>query len=112
LANSLGGPEKAGVGGSTPSLATIIPKNLGVFAHFLQPMADSARAKKVTGPDASVARRYGLAFVSVTGALLLDLLFHHLNLPHPFAAFALSAIAPHFGTAARSPVLWRFCVRR
>ena len=30
-------PEKAGVGGSTPSLATIIPKHLGVFAHFLQP---------------------------------------------------------------------------
>ena len=30
-------PEKAGVGGSTPSLATIIPKNLGVFARFLQP---------------------------------------------------------------------------
>ena len=30
-------PEKAGVGGSTPSLATIILKNLGVFALFLQP---------------------------------------------------------------------------
>ena len=30
-------PEKAGVGGSTPSLATIIPKDLGAFAHFLQP---------------------------------------------------------------------------
>jgi len=30
-------PEKAGVGGSTPSLATIIPKDLGVFARFLQP---------------------------------------------------------------------------
>jgi hypothetical protein len=30
-------PEKAGVGGSTPSLATIIPKDLDVFAHFLQP---------------------------------------------------------------------------
>ena len=30
-------PEKAGVGGSTPSLATIIPKNLGVFAQFPQP---------------------------------------------------------------------------
>ena len=28
-------PEKAGVGGSTPSLATIIPKDLGVFAHCL-----------------------------------------------------------------------------
>ena len=33
-------PEKAGVGGSTPSLATIIPKDLGVFAHFLQPKID------------------------------------------------------------------------
>src|SRR5580692_10796664 len=32
-------PEKAGVGGSTPSLATIILKDLGVFAHFLQPDA-------------------------------------------------------------------------
>jgi hypothetical protein len=30
-------PEKAGVGGSTPSLATIIPKNLGAFTRFLQP---------------------------------------------------------------------------
>ena len=30
-------PEKAGVGGSTPSLATIIPKDLGAFVHFLQP---------------------------------------------------------------------------
>jgi|ERR1700722_15161424 len=58
-------------------------------------MADSARAKKVTGPGASVARRYGFAFVSVSGALLLDLLFH-LNLPHPFPAFALSAIAITF----------------
>ena len=75
-------------------------------------MADSATAKKLTRPGASFARRYGLAFASVAGALLLDLLFHHFNLPHPFAAFALSAIAPHFGTAARSPVLWRFCVRR
>jgi hypothetical protein len=28
-------PEKAGVGGSTPSLATIIPKDLDVFAQFL-----------------------------------------------------------------------------
>ena len=30
-------PEKAGVGGSTPSLATIIPKNLRVFTALLQP---------------------------------------------------------------------------
>jgi len=35
-------PEKAGVGGSTPSLATIIPKNLvaksGNFQPTIQPM--------------------------------------------------------------------------
>jgi hypothetical protein len=30
-------PEKAGVGGSTPSLATIIPKDLAVVTGFLQP---------------------------------------------------------------------------
>jgi PAS domain S-box-containing protein len=59
-------------------------------------MADSATARKLTRPGASFARRYGLAFASVAGALLLDLLFHHFNLPHPFAAFALSAIAITF----------------
>jgi PAS domain S-box-containing protein len=56
-------------------------------------MSDSATAEKMVRPGTSFARRYGLAFVSVTGALLLELLFHHFNLPHPFAAFALSAIA-------------------
>jgi hypothetical protein len=30
-------PEKAGVGGSTPSLATIIPKDLRAFVNVLQP---------------------------------------------------------------------------
>jgi hypothetical protein len=30
-------PEKAGVGGSTPSLATIIPKDLDLFTVCLQP---------------------------------------------------------------------------
>ena len=30
-------PEKAGVGGSIPSLATIIPKDLNDFTDFLQP---------------------------------------------------------------------------
>src|SRR5437588_12930109 len=59
-------------------------------------MADSATAKKLTRQAASFARRYGLAFASVAGALLLDLLFRHFNLPHPFAAFALSAIAITF----------------
>jgi hypothetical protein len=66
-------------------------------------MADSATAKKLTRPGASFTRRYGLAFVSVTGALLLELLFHHFNLPHPFTAFALSAIAATFWYASTRP---------
>src|SRR5258707_3320358 len=66
-------------------------------------MADSATAKKLTRPDASFARRYGLAFASVAGALLLDLVFQHFNLPHPFAAFALSAIAITFWYGGTKP---------
>ena len=50
-----------------------------------------------------MARRYGLAFSSVAGALLLDLLFHHFNLPHPFSAFALSAIAVTFWYGGTNP---------
>src|SRR6202795_3471832 len=66
-------------------------------------MADSAAAKKLARPGTSFARRYGLAFASVTGALLLELLFHHFNLPHPFAAFALSAIAITFWYGGTKP---------
>src|SRR6266481_5410211 len=66
-------------------------------------MADSATARKLTRPGASFARRYGLAFASVAGALLLELLFHHFNLPHPFAAFALSAIAITFWYGGTKP---------
>ena len=66
-------------------------------------MAVSATAKKLTRPGPSFARRYGLAFASVAGALLLDLLFHHFNLPHPFAAFALSAIAITFWYGGTKP---------
>ena len=66
-------------------------------------MADSAPGKRLAGPDWSFARRYGLAFASVAGALLLDLLFHHFNLPHPFAAFALSAIAITFWFGGAKP---------
>jgi PAS domain S-box-containing protein len=66
-------------------------------------MADSATTKELTRPVASFARRYGLAVVSVAGALLLDRLFHHFNLPHPFAAFALSAIAITFWYGGTKP---------
>ena len=66
-------------------------------------MADSATAKKMVQPGASFARRYGLAFVSVAGALLLELLFQHFNLPHSFAPFALSAIAITFWYGGTKP---------
>jgi PAS domain S-box-containing protein len=66
-------------------------------------MADSATTKKLRRPGASFARRYGLAVASVAGALLLDLLFRYFNLPHPFAAFALSAIAATFWYAGTKP---------
>jgi PAS domain S-box-containing protein len=66
-------------------------------------MVDRATAKKMTRPGASFARRYGLAFVSVAGALLLELLFRHFHLPHPFAAFALSAIAITFWYGGTKP---------
>src|ERR1700752_913316 len=66
-------------------------------------MADSPTVKKLTRPAASFARRYGLAFALVLAAWLLDLLFHHFNLPHPFAAFALSVIAITFWYGGTKP---------
>ncbi len=66
-------------------------------------MADSATTKELRRAGASFARPYGLAFASVAGALLLDLLFRYFNLPHPFAAFALSAIAATFWYAGTKP---------
>ncbi|PYY12646.1 MAG: hypothetical protein DMG61_16055 [Acidobacteria bacterium] len=44
-----------------------------------------------------------MAFASVAGALLLELLFRYFNLPHPFAAFALSAIAITFWYGGTKP---------
>src|SRR5215469_8797804 len=66
-------------------------------------MADSVTANKLTRSGASFVRRYGLAFASVAGALLLEALFHHFDLPHPFAAFALSAIAITFWYGGTKP---------
>src|SRR6266576_5838800 len=66
-------------------------------------MADSATTKWIARPGVSFATHYGLALASVSGALLLELLFHHFNLPHPFAAFALSAIAITFWYGGTKP---------
>src|SRR6266576_961888 len=66
-------------------------------------MADSATTKWIARPGVSFATHYGLALASVTGALLLELLFRYFNLPHPFAAFALSAIAITFWYGGTKP---------
>lgn len=51
----------------------------------------------------SIALRYGLAFVSVGASLAVALVFTHFNLPQPFGAFALSAIALTFWYAGTGP---------
>jgi PAS domain S-box-containing protein len=51
----------------------------------------------------SLALRYGLALVSVGAALGVSLAFTHFNLPQPFSAFALSAIAITFWYAGTAP---------
>jgi PAS domain S-box-containing protein len=71
--------------------------------YAAETMADSATTKELRRPGASFARRYGLACASVASALLLDLLFRYFHLPHPFAAFALSAIAATFWYAGTKP---------
>src|SRR5258707_12893824 len=53
--------------------------------------------------DVSREMPYGLAIASVTGALLLELIFTRFHLPHAFAALALSAIAITFWYGGTKP---------
>jgi PAS domain S-box-containing protein len=57
----------------------------------------------MAGPAKSFALRYGLALVSVTAALGLELAFLHFHLPQAFGTFALSAIALTFWYAGTAP---------
>jgi PAS domain S-box-containing protein len=66
-------------------------------------MANPGMAKLMARPVVSFALPYGLAFASVAAALLLELVFRHFHLPHPFAAFALSAIAITFWFGGTKP---------
>jgi DNA-binding NtrC family response regulator/PAS domain-containing protein len=66
-------------------------------------MADRGITKWIVRPDVSRALPYGVAVASVTGALLLELVFVHFHLPHAFAAFALSAIAITFWYGGTKP---------
>jgi C4-dicarboxylate-specific signal transduction histidine kinase len=51
----------------------------------------------------SVAKRYGLALISVAIALVLAYLFLYFHLPQPFTALALSAIAITFWYGGSTP---------
>ena len=56
-------------------------------------MANPHEAKWIEQPAASSALRYGLAVVAVAAALGLAQIFLYFDLPQPFTAFSLSAIA-------------------
>jgi len=61
------------------------------------------RMKWTTGSALSIARRCGLAFVSVAVALGISLAFNRFHLPQTFGLFAVSAIAITFWYAGTSP---------
>jgi len=66
-------------------------------------MANLSVTKWMARRDVSRAMPYGLAIASVTGALVLELIFTHFHLPHAFAALALSAIAITFWYGGTKP---------
>jgi DNA-binding NtrC family response regulator/PAS domain-containing protein len=66
-------------------------------------MADRGIHDWMTRPLVSRLLPYGLAIISLTAALLLEMLFTHFHLPHAFAAFALSAIAITFWYGGTKP---------
>jgi PAS domain S-box-containing protein len=66
-------------------------------------MNQIVKSKRAAGPAVSMARRYGLAFVSVAAALGLSLVFAHFHLPQTFGTLALSAIALTFWFAGAAP---------
>jgi PAS domain S-box-containing protein len=66
-------------------------------------MTDLGKTSFVGPRRLSYFLRYGLALFTVAPALLLELVFRLFNLPHPFAAFALCAIALTFWYAGTGP---------
>jgi PAS domain S-box-containing protein len=66
-------------------------------------MEHPERPKLAAVPAVSVALRFALAVVSVTVAAGVARAFIHFNLPQPFTAFALSAIAITFWYAGTAP---------
>src|SRR6266481_5952721 len=66
-------------------------------------MGITGKREGIAGPAASAGLRYGLAFASVAAALGLARIFLYFDLPQPFAAFALTAIAITFWYGGTGP---------
>lgn len=66
-------------------------------------MTDPGKTSSVGPRRRSYILRYGLALFTISSALLLELVFRRFGLPHPFAAFALCAIAITFWYAGNGP---------
>src|SRR6266576_4334460 len=66
-------------------------------------MGDAENGKWIAPPVALDALRYGLAFASVAAAFGIARAFLHFDLPQPFAAFGLTAIAISFWYAGIGP---------
>lgn len=66
-------------------------------------MGDPGRKKWIARPGTRSALRYGLALISVAGALGLAYIFLSFHLPQPFTAFALCAIALTFWYGGLKP---------
>src|SRR6266850_5383791 len=56
-------------------------------------------------PAHAVALRYGVALISVAGALGAALILRHFDLPHPFISFSFTAIAIASWSAGTGPGL-------
>ena len=66
-------------------------------------MGTTGKREWIVRPAASAGLRYGLAFASVAAALGLAHIFLYFDLPQPFAAFALTAIAITFWYGGTGP---------
>ena len=66
-------------------------------------MGITGKREWIAGPAVSAGLRYGLAFASVAAALGLARIFLYFDLPQPFAAFALTAIAITFWYGGTGP---------
>ena len=72
-------------------------------AYLMNHSGKLNHSSATTRPAMHETLRYGLAVASVAAALALTLAFLRFNLPQPFAALALSAIALTFWYAGTGP---------